>query len=96
MPTTIATEKIPADILEDLREGFAHAERLRDQAQKLQQQATHTFGLAEGVMAEVQRLGERKLKGGKQDILNLEAGTISRVVEIQDPPKSDTENPDGT
>jgi len=85
MPITTITEAVPPELLQDLREGLAHANRLLEQAQQLQKQADHAFGMAEGAKAEVDRLATRRLRGGKQDILNIQEGTITRVVEVADP-----------
>ena len=84
MTTTIVVEQIPPELLADLRDGYAHAKKLRENASKLQEEAIHGFGQADGVEAEVQRQAERKLQAGKRDMLNLHEGTISRVVEIPD------------
>lgn len=93
MPITTITEAVPAEILEDLRDGLAHVNRLLEQAQQLQKQADHAFGMAEGAKAEVDRLATRRLRGGKQDILNIQEGTITRVVEVADPAPPPNENP---
>lgn len=103
MPTKIVTEAVPPELLQDLREGLAHANKLLDQARELQQQANHVRGMAAGAKAEVERFAARKLQAGEQDVLDVEKGTITRVLNVAeqspvDPPTnpSNTENPDGT
>lgn len=85
MATTTVTENIPPDILEDLRDAIQQADQRANQAIQYRGRAAHLDGEASGFRAAAERLVERKLKAGKDDEINIETGTITRVVEVADP-----------
>lgn len=93
MATTTATELIPADILEDLREGTSHAAKARESATKHQKQAAHEFGVADGILAETERRAARKMGVGPRDVFDIDKGTITRVVDVADPPSPPDQDP---
>lgn len=86
MATTTVTEQIPAEILEDLRDAIQQADQRANQAIQYRGRAAHLDGEAAGFRAAADRLVERKLKAGKDDTIDIVAGTITRVVEVADPP----------
>lgn len=91
MATT--TEPIPADILEDLRDAIQQADQRANQAIQYRGRAAHLDGEASGFRAAAERLVERKLKAGPKDEINIETGTITRVVEVPDPAPVDPPSP---
>lgn len=84
MATTV-TEPIPADVLEDIKDLVVQADRRTNEAIQFRGRAAHLDGEAAGIRLVVDRLVERKLRAGVKDEINLDAGTITRVVEIADP-----------
>lgn len=86
MATTTVAEPIPSDILEDLRDVIQQADNRVNQAIQYRGRAAHLDGEASGLRAAADRICERKLKAGPKDVINIETGTITRMVEIPDPP----------
>jgi hypothetical protein len=86
MATTTVTEPIPAEVLEDFRDNLAQAQKLADQAAQMHMRAAHMEGESSGFLAAANRLVERKLGAKASDVIDPEKGTITRVVEVPDPP----------
>jgi hypothetical protein len=86
MATTTVNEPIPAEILEDIRDAITQADQRANQAIQYRGRAAHLDGEAAGFRAAAERICERKLKAGKEDTIDIVAGTITRVVEVPDPP----------
>lgn len=87
MATTTVTEKIAPDVLEDIRDLVHQADRRANEATQFRGRAAHLDGEAAGIRLVIDRLIERKLQAGKRDEINIDTGTITRVVEVPDPPQ---------
>lgn len=85
MATTTVTEQIAPDVLEDIKDLVQQADRRANEAVQFRGRAAHLDGEAAGIRLVVDRLIERKLKAGKNDEINIDTGTITRVVEVADP-----------
>lgn len=93
MATTTVTEQIPADVLEDIRDNIAQAAQRDQEAARLRSNSILLEGEAAGFRAAAGRIIERKLKAGKDDTVNIETGSITRVVEVADPAPVDPPAP---
>lgn len=93
MATTTVTEQIPTEILEDLRDSIIQAEKRTQEAAQHRARAAHLEGEASGFRAAADRICERKLKAGKKDEIDIETGTITRVVEVADHEPVDPPSP---
>jgi len=70
MATT--TEPIPAEILDDLRDGVKHANAMRAEGERLRT-------MADGALGEVQRRASRALSLAVGDEIDVAAGTVTRA-----------------
>ena len=70
MATT--TEPIPAEILDDLRDGVKHANAMRAEGERLRT-------VADGALEEVQRRVSKALSLAPSDEIDVAAGTVTRA-----------------